>query len=89
MGPENKRILVADDNEAVRIMLEDILNEAGYKVSTSQDGLETIEALQKGVFDVVILDLLMPHKSGFEILESFESDGHNGRLGLYQIWKAG
>lgn len=69
MGPENKRILVADDNEAVRIMLEDILNEAGYKVSTSQDGQETFEALQRDAFDVVILDLLMPHKSGFEILE--------------------
>ena len=65
----NKRILVADDNEAIRIMLEDILSEAGYPVTTTQDGQETYNALVSDRFDLVILDLLMPQKSGFEILE--------------------
>lgn len=65
----NKRILVADDNEAVRIMLEDILSEAGYPVSTALDGQETFDELNNKNYDLVILDLLMPQKSGFEILE--------------------
>jgi uncharacterized protein (TIGR02266 family) len=64
-----KRILVADDNEAVRVMLEDILSEAGYKVETAVDGMVTFNQLQKEEYDLVILDLLMPQKSGFEILE--------------------
>lgn len=64
-----KRILVADDNEAVRIMLEDILQEAGYEVLTAIDGQETQDFLKKQKFDLVILDLLMPKMSGFEILE--------------------
>ena len=66
---QNRRILVADDNEAVRIMLEDILSEAGYRVTTALDGRETLDLLQKDKFDLVVLDLLMPHKSGFEVLE--------------------
>jgi len=65
----NKRILVADDNLAVRIMLEDILSEAGYDIVTAEDGQKAFDALKDGKFDLVILDLLMPQKSGFEILE--------------------
>ncbi len=65
----NKRILVADDNLAVRIMLEDILSEAGYDIVTAEDGRKAFDALQNEKFDLVILDLLMPQKSGFEILE--------------------
>lgn len=64
-----KRILVADDNEAIRIMLDDILQEAGYEVVTAIDGQETQDFLRKQKFDLVILDLLMPKISGFEILE--------------------
>jgi len=66
---KSKRILIADDNLAVRIMLEDILSEAGYEIFTAEDGQKTTDALEKENFDLVILDLLMPHKSGFEILE--------------------
>ncbi len=66
---EKKRILVADDNLAVRIMLEDILSEAGYEITTAEDGQQTFDLLGREKFDLLILDLLMPHKSGFEILE--------------------
>ena len=62
-------ILVADDNLAVRIMLEDILTEAGYAVTTTQDGQDTMTCLDDTSFDLVILDLLMPKLSGFEIME--------------------
>ncbi len=44
-----KRILVADDNEAVRIMLEDILQEAGYEVLTAIDGQETQDFLKSRI----------------------------------------
>jgi len=84
-----KRILVADDNEAVRVMLEDILSEAGYKVETAVDGLETFNMLRKEEFDLVILDLLMPQKSGFEILEWLSwQDSHPMVLVLTGIFKS-
>lgn len=50
-------------------MLEDILSEAGYEIVTAEDGQKAFDALQSEKFDLVVLDLLMPQKSGFEILE--------------------
>jgi uncharacterized protein (TIGR02266 family) len=66
-----KRILVADDTLPMRIMLQDVLLEAGYEVITAADGQEAWDLLeQEGkTFDLLILDLLMPRMTGFEILE--------------------
>jgi uncharacterized protein (TIGR02266 family) len=66
-----KRILVADDTLPMRIMLQDVLSEAGYEVSIAADGEEAWGILQeKGEeIDLLILDLLMPRMTGFEILE--------------------
>jgi len=72
---ENRRILVADDNLAVRIMLEDILSEAGYDIVCAEDGEQAFRRLDGEKFDLVILDLLMPQKSGFEILEWLKDRG--------------
>jgi uncharacterized protein (TIGR02266 family) len=70
-----RRILVADDTLAMRIMLEDVLSEAGYEVVTSSDGEETWDRIQLSSkeYDLLILDLLMPKRSGFEILGDIKS----------------
>lgn len=68
------KILVTDDNLAIRIMLEDILSEAGYSVKIASDGEEAIEILGKNDFDLLILDLLMPKKSGFEVLDYLSAE---------------
>jgi uncharacterized protein (TIGR02266 family) len=66
-----KRILVADDRLAMRIMLQDVLSEAGFDVTTAADGKEAWSILQEEAdkIDLMILDLLMPRMNGFEILE--------------------
>jgi uncharacterized protein (TIGR02266 family) len=71
MGRKMKKILVADDTLPMRIMLEDVLTEAGWEVETTGDGEETWNKIESdsGKFDLMILDLLMPKLSGFEILE--------------------
>ena len=72
MGPKHlKRILVADDTLPMRIMLQDVLNEAGYEVTTAADGQEAWETFQEEpeAFDLLIVDLLMPRMNGFEVLE--------------------
>ena len=70
-GRHQKRILVADDTLPMRIMLQDVLSEAGYEVTTAGDGIEAWESLASDGegFDLLIVDLLMPRMTGFELLE--------------------
>ncbi len=69
-----KRILVADDTLPMRIMLQDVLSEAGYEVIVVSDGEEAWIMLQEEYesIDLLILDLLMPRMTGFDILEKIQ-----------------
>jgi two-component system, sensor histidine kinase and response regulator len=60
-----ERILIADDNQANREVLEAHLVAAGFEVIKTNDGLEAVEAFGREVPDMVILDLLMPRLDGF------------------------
>lgn len=61
------RILVVDDNENIRDMLEDFLNFEGHKPVLAKDGKEALEIFCEQDFDIVITDLGMPGMSGWEL----------------------
>jgi len=63
-----KTILLADDDVNLRRVLEFQLTEAGYNVSTAQDGAEALEIFTNSDFDCVVTDLRMPKLSGLELL---------------------
>jgi CheY-like chemotaxis protein len=62
--PEDKTILVVDDEEDVRRFLSMALTEAGFRVVTANDGFEALEQVKKEKPDLISLDLVMPKKSG-------------------------
>ena len=62
--PENKNILVVDDEADIRGYLEVALIEAGFRVRTACDGDEALEEVKKEIPDLISLDLVMPRKSG-------------------------
>jgi CheY-like chemotaxis protein len=64
------RILVVDDETALRELVADVLTDAGYVVSTASNGDQAIAALQSTRPDVVLLDLVMPGMNGWEFLET-------------------
>jgi len=66
-------ILVADDDEASRQSLVDVLSDAGYTVSAAADGFEARDALRESDFDLVLTDLKMPGLDGLEVLEQVRS----------------
>src|SRR5450631_915505 len=62
------RILVVDDEPAIREVAQQILENGGYEVLTAADGLDGLHALTKSLPDLIISDLNMPRMSGFEFL---------------------
>jgi len=67
------KVLLADDDMSLRRVLEFQLEEAGYNVSTAQDGAEALEIFSQNDFDCVITDLRMPKLSGLELLEQIKT----------------
>ncbi|NIP38850.1 MAG: response regulator [Candidatus Dadabacteria bacterium] len=61
-------ILVVDDEESIRWVLQKSLQKQGYKVSVAEDGNSALDILSASEFSVVILDLNLPDMDGFEIL---------------------
>ena len=66
--PSKRRILVVDDEPAVREVLAAILRAAGYEVATAANGFEALLQLKRVLPAVIISDLNMPKMSGFELL---------------------
>lgn len=64
------RILVVDDSAIVRSMVSALLRKVGYIVREAEDGAMAISIMANEAFDVVITDLRMPEKDGFEVLEN-------------------
>jgi CheY-like chemotaxis protein len=64
---EPPRVLVVDDDAAIRKMLVDALSLEGFHVETARDGREALAALEDGRKRVVLLDLMMPIMDGWEL----------------------
>ncbi len=63
------RILVVDDEDALRTVLSSELEGEGYQVGSAADGEEAIKILGTQVFDLILLDIKMPKVDGFEVLK--------------------
>jgi DNA-binding response OmpR family regulator len=74
MSKGTASILVVDDDPEIVSMLETRLTKRGYKVSTAPDGHKALELARKERPDLVLLDVMMPGKSGWEVAKSLKSD---------------
>jgi CheY-like chemotaxis protein/two-component sensor histidine kinase len=73
-GNQQKRILVADDDEWIRQLLETMLRDEGYQVALAANGREAWEMLRSEKPDVLLLDLTMPEISGWELMQKIFAD---------------
>jgi len=68
------KILVVDDEEHIRLLYSEELNEAGYNVTTAQGGYKLIERIEEERPDLVILDIKMGEYNGLDILQDIRND---------------
>ena len=71
-----KKILIVDDEPAMRLGLKDNLEFEGYKVELAEDGEEGLFKIENGVFDLIVLDIMMPKISGFDVCKKMRADGN-------------
>ncbi len=64
------RILVVDDEQSLRIILSQVLNEEGYEVTVAQNGEEGLELFRQDPFPVVFTDIVMGNMNGLELLQA-------------------
>jgi CheY-like chemotaxis protein len=68
MSTPKTRLLIVDDDSALRHLLSVILTHSGYEIRSAQDGFSALEAIRIEMPDVLLSDLYMPGMSGFELL---------------------
>lgn len=68
------RVLVVDDNPQNLELLQAYLEDLGCPVFTAEDGVEAIEAVEQCDPDVILLDVMMPRMSGFQVCDQLKSD---------------
>jgi two-component system response regulator MtrA len=61
-----RRILVADDDPSIATLIQVTLKDPRYEITAAHNGLEALRSFEKGIYDVVILDVMMPYVDGFE-----------------------
>ncbi|OGP18501.1 MAG: hypothetical protein A2V21_310070 [Deltaproteobacteria bacterium GWC2_55_46] len=66
----SRKILVVDDDDSVRDLCTEVLSVAGYQVDTASQGVEGLERLRRGSYDLVISDVNMPELGGVEFYEN-------------------
>ena len=63
------KILIVDDEKSICDLIDINLSAAGYQCKTVQDGLEAIDLIENGSFDLILLDIMLPGADGYDIME--------------------
>ena len=71
----SSRVLLVEDEEALRLFLGDSLRNAGYAVEYACDGVEGLEKATHLPVDLIILDIMLPRKDGFEVCQAIRASG--------------
>ena len=79
MKGSDKRILVVDDDDAIRSLLFIILRRRGFHVDTARNGEEALEHSRRCRYALMVLDLMMPRLSGYEVLDRMAEEPRDAR----------
>ena len=69
-----RKVLIADDEQNIVISIEFLMKREGFQVSIARDGEEALAKVQSEHPDLVLLDVMMPKKNGYEVCQSIKAD---------------
>ena len=84
-----KKVLIAEDEEVLLNVLKDRFESEGWAVTVAKDGQEAVDAITKDNHDLLLLDLLMPKKDGFEVLQEVRSNPEHKGLHIIVLSNLG
>jgi CheY-like chemotaxis protein len=79
------KILIAEDEAELRLMLKTSMEHAGYEVVTASNGLEALDRIRSDTPDVVLLDVLMPDMDGFEALSKLKANPSTSHIPVVML----
>jgi two-component system alkaline phosphatase synthesis response regulator PhoP len=71
---DEKKILIADDNENIREALTYLLEDEGYTLSVAKDGAEALRKVKEFRPDILFLDIMMPEINGYDVCRAIKTD---------------
>ncbi len=83
------KILIVDDEPNIVISLEFLMKKEGFEVAVATDGDEALAKVASFAPDLMLLDVMMPKKSGFEVCEALRADANNASLQIVMLTAKG
>ncbi len=80
MENEKKTVLLVDDSATNNLLLQVVFEQNDFAVEVAFSGKEALKTLSKKKIDVVLLDLMMPHMSGFDVLEAIRGNEATAKI---------
>ena len=74
-SPRPPRALIVEDDPAIRRLVEKLLQRSGIEIDIAMDGRTAIQKIEAGSYSVVLLDLMLPEATGFEVIDFIKESG--------------
>jgi DNA-binding response OmpR family regulator len=85
IAPSGRKIIVADDENDILLLVRTALQSAGHEVLTATDGQAALEIIREVKPDLAILDIMMPGKTGIDVLQEMKADPEIGAIPVIML----
>lgn len=80
MNPQGKKILLVEDEQFIRELYARELTKAGFQVTSAQDGQSGLDLLKQQIFEVLLLDIMLPGMNGLQLLREYKTQNPNSPM---------
>lgn len=81
----SRKILLAEDEEVLRLLIQDTLEDEGYAIDEAENGVQALELFQQNQYDLLVLDYMMPGMTGIEVTEKIRQQSHRANVKIMML----